>query len=71
MFAIQHNCIWLLQGHDERPQAGDTSEGAMYSEAELTEEFSFGHSLKESPVDLGSAFLAKLQKKGKTLECFK
>lgn len=57
-------------------ECGNVAEGADYSEAPvdydnvtenkpgLEKEFSFGHSLPEPEVELGPAFLSKLQNKG-------
>ena len=65
-----------MQASDDYSEAavecGNVAEGADYSEAPvvsesepgLEKEFSFGHSLPEPEVELGPAFLAKLQNKG-------
>lgn len=53
----------VAEGDDQCEEPGDSG-NVEESEPGLEKEFSFGHSLPEPVVELGLAFLAKLQNKG-------
>ena len=57
----------LMQASDDRSQALAESEDVVEGEPELSREFSFSHSVQEPLVELGQAFLIKLQNKGMRL----
>lgn len=52
----------VMQASDDNSEAPGDS--VAESEPGLEKEFSFGHSLPEPEVELGLAFLSKLQNKG-------